>query len=756
MATYGLPILYTLLIWWFSTGVILYLDGLSRRTFVWSMSGATVLLGIALYGLVATRADTTTAGAYQAFACGLTIWGWQLIGFYMGYITGPRKTGCDTGVKGYRRFVQAVAACLYHELTVCVSAAIIAVLTWDAPNQIGLWTFCVLWWMHQSAKLNVHLGVLNLGEDLLPQHLRYLRSFMTKKPMNLLFPVSVSISTIITVVLAQKALSANVTPFEAAGYTILATLMLLAIVEHWFLVTPIDLNSLWQFGVKPLPESDAIDDKFSMKTAPSNVVDMCPRSRTIETVEERASPIEAEPRNLPVKIIDLQKMSKFTTLVESDMGSPNIKYQQYFECAIARLKAENRYRIFADLERDAAAFPVALWRSDEDPNNPTEVTIWCSNDYLGMGGKAEVVGAAVQAAQRHGAGAGGTRNISGTHHPIVELEAELADLHGKDAALAFTSGWISNLASISTIASLLPKCLILTDALNHNSMIEGIRRSGCEKQIWRHNDFAHLEELLIAAGHDRAKLIVFESLYSMDGDIAPVVEIARLAKKYNAMTYVDEVHAVGMYGPRGGGICEREGIMDQIDVIEGTLAKGFGTLGGYITASAMIIDAVRSYAPQFIFTTTLPPMVAASACAAVRHLKASGEERTRHQYMASLTKHALRAAGLPILENSSHIVPLMVCDASLCKAASDLLLKRHSIYIQPINYPTVEIGTERLRITPTPRHNEAHLVELVEALVDVWKTLGLPFNEAEIIPLRGKKGPEAARCTFSDLKQAAE
>jgi 5-aminolevulinate synthase len=756
MATYGLPILYTLLIWWVSTGAILYLDGLDRRTFIWSMSGATVLLVLAFYGLVATSGDTTSAGAYKAFACGLTIWGWQLVSFYMGYITGPRKTSCDEGVKGRQRFGQAVSACLYHELTVFVSAAVIAGLTWNAPNQIGLWTFCTLWWMHQSAKFNVYLGVLNLGEDLLPQHLLYLRSYMTKKPMNLLFPVSVSISTIITVVLAQKALAASTTPFEATSYTILATLMFLAIVEHWFLVTPLNLNGLWQFGVKPAPKSADTHDEIATASVPSNIVSICPRSRTIEHTEANVSLIEEESQNLPVKIINLQKSSKFTTLVESDMGSPTIKYQQYFECAIARLKAENRYRIFADLERDAAAFPVALWRSDEDPNNPTEVTIWCSNDYLGMGGKAEVVGAAVKAAQRHGAGAGGTRNISGTHHPIVELEAELADLHGKEAALAFTSGWISNLASISTIASLLPKCLILTDALNHNSMIEGIRRSGCEKQLWRHNDVAHLEELLIAAGHDRAKLIVFESLYSMDGDIAPVAEIARLAKKYNAMTYVDEVHAVGMYGPRGGGICEREGIMDQIDVIEGTLAKGFGTLGGYITASAVIIDAVRSYAPQFIFTTTLPPMVAASACAAVRHLKASSEERARHQYMASLTKHALRAAGLPILENSSHIVPLMVCDASLCKAASDLLLKRHSIYIQPINYPTVEIGTERLRITPTPRHNEAHLVELVEALVDVWKTLGLPFNEAEIIPLHGKKAPEAARCTFSDLKQAAE
>jgi 5-aminolevulinate synthase len=432
-------------------------------------------------------------------------------------------------------------------------------------------------------------------------------------------------------------------------------------------------------------------------------------------------------------------------------------YLLHFESAISQLKLENRYRTFADLERDAVRFPYALWRPSGQGQAPREVTIWCSNDYLGMGGHDKVVSAATHAAQKHGAGAGGTRNISGTHHPIVELEVELARLHGKDAALVFTSGWVSNLAGISTIASILPNCLILSDALNHNSMIEGVKRAGCERQIWRHNDLAHLEELLIAAGPERSKLIVFESLYSMDGDIAPVAAIANLAEKYNAMTYVDEVHAVGMYGEHGGGICEREGVMSRIDVIEGTLAKGFGTLGGYIAGNADVIDAVRSYAPSFIFTTTLPPMVAASACAAVRHLRESTEERARHQHMAALTKHALRAAGLPILDNNSHIVPLMVRDAEMCKAASDMLLDRHAIYIQPINYPTVEIGTERLRITPTPRHNERHVAELVESLVDVWKTLGLPFLEAEIIPLNTRKTmPLNAHCTYPELAEAAE
>jgi 5-aminolevulinate synthase len=431
-------------------------------------------------------------------------------------------------------------------------------------------------------------------------------------------------------------------------------------------------------------------------------------------------------------------------------------YQRRFEEAIDQLKREERYRVFADLERDATRFPMALWRPPGEEHAPREVTVWCSNDYLGMGGRPEVIEAAVAATRAHGAGAGGTRNIAGTHHPIVSLERELADLHGKAAALVFTSGWVSNLAGISTIASLLPDCLILSDALNHNSMIEGVRRSGCEKKIWRHNDVAHLEALLAAEGKERAKLIVFESLYSMDGDFAPIAEIVALAKKHGAMTYIDEVHAVGMYGPRGGGLSEREGLMGEIDVIEGTLAKGFGSLGGYIAADATLIDAVRSYAPSFIFTTTLPPSVAASAAAAVRCLKTSNAERERHQAMARMVKHALRAAGLPVLDNPSHVVPVMVRDAKKCRAASELLLRRHEIYIQPINYPTVAKGAERLRITPTPRHTEAQVARLVEALVDVWTTLGLPFEEARVVPLRRPGADAAANCAYPEMKKAAE
>ena len=411
--------------------------------------------------------------------------------------------------------------------------------------------------------------------------------------------------------------------------------------------------------------------------------------------------------------------------------------------------------MFADLERSADHFPRA---SFHDETGRRDVTIWCSNDYLATGLHPHVIEAMCETATRVGVGAGGTRNISGTNHPLVELERELADLHGKEAALVFTSGWISNLAGISTIADILPDCLILSDALNHNSMIEGVKRSKAERKLFRHNDVAHLEELLSAEPFARPKLIVFESLYSMDGDIAPVAEIAALAKRYGAMTYIDEVHAVGLYGARGGGICEREGVMGDIDVIEGTLAKGFGTLGGYIAGDAVLIDAVRCYAPSFIFTTALPPALAAAATAAVRLLKRRPDLRTAHQRQAALTKHALSAAGLPVLPNPSHIVPVMVRDAEKCKAASDLLLSRHDIYIQPINYPTVSRGTERLRITPTPRHTNAHIAALVEAMVDVWHALDLPFEEPSVALTQSVAltPRNEALCTFPEFRKAAE
>jgi 5-aminolevulinate synthase len=400
-------------------------------------------------------------------------------------------------------------------------------------------------------------------------------------------------------------------------------------------------------------------------------------------------------------------------------------YAGYFASALDRLRHERRYRVFADLERIAGRFPHAIWHS---PQGPRDVVIWCSNDYLGMAQHPMVIGAMVDVAARMGTGAGGTRNIAGTNHPLLELERELADLHGKPAALVFTSGYVSNETGIATIAGLLPNCLLLSDALNHNSMIEGVRRSGCEKRIWRHNDLGHLEELLKAADPARPKLIVFESLYSMDGDIAPVHAICDLAERYGAMTYCDEVHAVGMYGLRGGGICDRDKAMTRVDVIEGTLAKAFGCLGGYIAAREEVVDAVRSYAPGFIFTTALPPAICAAATAAIRHLKTSSWERERHQERAARVKAMLEGAGLPVMPSTTHIVPLLVGDPERCKTASDLLLSEHGIYIQPINYPTVPRGMERLRITPSPYHDDALVNALAEALVDVWERLGLPLR----------------------------
>jgi 5-aminolevulinate synthase len=407
----------------------------------------------------------------------------------------------------------------------------------------------------------------------------------------------------------------------------------------------------------------------------------------------------------------------------------SVDYRAYFTDALDQLHSERRYRVFADLERIAGRFPHAVWHS---PAGPKNVVIWCSNDYLGMGQHPKVIGAMVETATRMGTGAGGTRNIAGNNHPLVELERELADLHRKEAALVFTSGYISNETGISTLARLMPNCLILSDAWNHNSMIEGVRQAHTEKQIFRHNDMAHLQELLAAADPARPKLIVFESLYSMDGDVAHVNQICDLAERYGAMTYADEVHAVGMYGPRGGGIAERDGAMGRIDVIEGTLAKAFGCLGGYITGSTALIDAVRSYAPGFIFTTALPPSVCAAATAAIRHLKTSSWERERHQERAARTKAVLSAARLPVMMSSTHIVPVFVGNPERCKEASDLLLADHGIYIQPINYPTVPKGTERLRITPSPYHDDALIDMLAEALVDVWQRLNLPLKASAL------------------------
>ena len=395
-------------------------------------------------------------------------------------------------------------------------------------------------------------------------------------------------------------------------------------------------------------------------------------------------------------------------------------YDQFFEQSIEQLKAEGRYRVFNDLERRAGAFPLA--KSHKTGRN---VTVWCSNDYLGMGQHPKIISAMSEAIGRLGAGAGGTRNISGTHHEIVQLEETLAELHGKEAALVMTSGYVTNEATLSTLGNMLPGCIIFSDACNHASMIHGIRASKAERHIFRHNDAQHLEELLAAADPARPKIIAFESVYSMDGDISPIAAFCDLADKYGAITYLDEVHAVGMYGEHGAGIAERDGVMDRVSIIQGTLGKAFGIMGGYIAGNQSLIDMIRSYAPGFIFTTAIPPALAAGANASIRHLMESGEERSRQQYNVRVLKDMLTKAGLTVLPTQSHILPVLVSDPVLCKQASDMLLSQFDIYVQPINFPTVPRGTERLRITPNPSHNHEMMVELTRALVWVFERLGV-------------------------------
>lgn len=400
-----------------------------------------------------------------------------------------------------------------------------------------------------------------------------------------------------------------------------------------------------------------------------------------------------------------------------------MNYDHIFDQAIERLHSEGRYRVFIDILRNKGAYPNA--RCFAGHNGPKPITVWCSNDYLAMGQHPKVIAAMEEALHDVGAGSGGTRNIGGNTHYHVDLEAELADLHGKQSALLFTSGYVSNDATLSTIAKILPGCVIFSDELNHASMIAGIRNSGAEKRVFRHNDLEHLEELLAAEDADTPKLIAFESVYSMEGDVAPIHAICDLAEKYNALTYIDEVHAVGMYGPRGGGITDRDEAAHRIDIIEGTLGKAFGVMGGYIAADSRIIDVIRSYAPGFIFTTSLSPVLVAGVLASVRHLKSSSVEREGQQAAAAMLKQLFRDAGLPVMDSTTHIVPLMVGDPVKAKKISDILLAEYGVYVQPINYPTVPRGTERLRFTPGPAHTEAMMRELTDALIEIWSRLEL-------------------------------
>jgi len=473
--------------------------------------------------------------------------------------------------------------------------------------------------------------------------------------------------------------------------------------------------------------NSTLETKLENSRPMSTAASVQPARMNIETLIMNRPPTPPLPPQMPSIPLDL-RLQQSQQQHQQSQPQPQQKPLTPIEMISERmkkLKEEGRYRVFFDIERQAGKFPKAF-NHDVATGKVKEVTVWCNNDYLGMGQHPVVVNAMKDAVSKSGAGAGGTRNISGTTHYHTLLEKELADLHGKGSSLVFTSGYVANDASLSTLASLLPNCHFFSDSLNHASLIEGIRRSRAAKHIFRHNDYQHLEELLQSVPKDVPKIIVFESVYSMEGDIAPISKICDVAERHGALTFIDEVHAVGLYGSRGGGVAQQRGLQDRIDFISGTLAKGFGVFGGYVAGSSVMMDAIRSFAPGFIFTSSFPPSVAAGAAASVAYLKTSQRERQQHQERAAYVKHALRNANLPVLMSESHIVPLIVGDPRLCKAATDMLLDKFDVYVQPINYPTVPRGTERMRLTPGPLHSNSMVQHLVDSIQQVWNELGIP------------------------------
>ena len=689
--------------WWFSTGAVILLARLGREWQTWTMAIAFLVLAGSLFGLYAASAATTTENVVIAFCCVIGIWAWHELTFLLGVITGPRREPCSGSAFGWSRFRQAFAVLRHHELALVGMLVVIIGLTWNGENKYGLAAFALLWVMRLSAKLNLYFGVPHFSVDLLPDRLAYLASYFRQR----------------------------------SGDAVLPGLGIFRTVGGWLAGRPADLRGRPRHrrcrrhchsghaAAAGHPRAPLHGDIDQGHRALALGVDRCcvilEQRRASSSVTRQRTVFQAKGWHESRKPCLRRRRGTFG-------GRPQKwTMKRSFQDRLSDLRDEGNYRVFVDLERKSGAFPKATHHRGRRLS--PEVTVWCSNDYLGMGQHPSVLAAMHEAIDRCGGGAGGTRNISGTNHYHVLLERELAELHGKEAALLFTSGYVSNWASISTLASRMPGCMILSDELNHASMIEGIRHSRAEKQIFRHNDPVDLDRRLAKLDPDRPKLVAFESVYSMDGDIAPIKELCDVADRHGAMTYLDEVHAVGLYGPRGGGVAEREGLSHRLTVIEGTLAKAFGVMGGYIAGSAAMCDFVRSFSSGFIFTTALPPAIAAGATAAIQHLKASSHERKRQRDRVARVRRRLDEHGLPHLDNPSHIVPVMVGEPVICKQVSDMLLNHYGVYVQPINYPTVPRGTERLRFTPSPLHSNDDIDHMISSLSAIWTALGLPRVE---------------------------